>query len=52
MKKLIENFKKNPTLDNAGKVAAYNRKHPFAVMMIDGDDRLIVAECIQMINQA
>lgn len=52
MKKLIEAFKKSPTIDNAGRVAAYNRKHPFAVLMVSADDRWVVAECIQMVQQA
>lgn len=52
MKKLIEAFKKNPSIDNAGRVATYNRKHPFAVLMISADDRCVVAECIQMVSQA
>ena len=52
MKKLIEAFKKNPTIDNAGKVVVYNRKHPFAVLMVGADDRVVIAECIQMVQQA
>lgn len=52
MKKLIEAFKKNPTIGNAGKVAMYNRKHPFAVLMVNADDHAVIAECIQMVQQA
>jgi hypothetical protein len=52
MKKLIEAFKKSPTVDNANRVAAYNRKHPFSVLTISADDRVVVAECIQIVQQA
>ena len=45
MAKLIAAFRKNPTRDNARKVAAWNLKHPMAACMLDAHDQATLAYC-------
>lgn len=41
MKKLIDKFRKDPTLTNAKKIFDYEFKHPMSLAMISEDDRVI-----------
>jgi hypothetical protein len=45
MTKLLANFRKNPTPDNARKVAAWDRKHPMAACLLDAHDQATLAYC-------
>jgi len=42
MKKLIEAFKKFPTLDNATRLVNYDKKHPMATATLSKDDIYVV----------
>jgi hypothetical protein len=43
MQKLIDRYRANPTDANALAVLAYDRKHPFASMLLSKEDTLLVA---------
>lgn len=51
MQKLIDRYRANPTEANAFALLAYDRKHPFASMLLPKEDivllaRLMVAETL------
>lgn len=43
MQKLIDRYRANPTTANAQAVLAYDRKHPFASMLLTREDTLLLA---------
>jgi hypothetical protein len=43
MQKLIAQYRANPTETNAIKLLAYDRKHPFASMLLTKEDTLLLA---------
>jgi hypothetical protein len=43
MQKLIDQYRANPTETNAIKLLAYDRKHPFASMLLTKEDTLLLA---------
>ncbi len=45
MAKLLAAFRKNPTPDNARKVAAWDRKHPVAACLLDAHDQATLTYC-------
>lgn len=46
MQKLIERFRTNPTDANAHAVLAYDRKHPFASLLLTKDDTVLLARLL------
>lgn len=38
MKKLIDRYRANPTTENADRILAHVRKHPFATLLLDSED--------------
>jgi hypothetical protein len=50
MTKLLAAYRANPSLANAQKVRAYERKHPFALTLLSRDDADLVADAIHRAN--
>ena len=46
MQKLIDRYRANPTDANAHAVLAYDRKHPFASMLLAREDALLLARLL------
>jgi hypothetical protein len=46
MQKLITAWKANPTIQNAEKIAVYNRKHPMAIILLTSSDQTLIASAI------
>jgi hypothetical protein len=42
MQKLIDRYRANPTADNAKRVLAHARKHPFATLLLSSDDLALI----------
>ena len=45
---LLIKFRSNPTLENAQRVAAYSRKHPFATIILTGPFLEIFGQAIDL----
>jgi hypothetical protein len=50
MLKLLSNFQSAPTLENAQRVAAYSRKHPFATIILTGPYLELFGQAIDLIQ--
>jgi hypothetical protein len=46
MNKLIERFRSDPSDANANRVLAYDRKHPFASLLLTKDDTVLLARLL------
>jgi len=46
MKKLLDAYKANPTLENARRVYRHEWKHPFASMMLELEDQALLQQAI------
>lgn len=46
MQKLIDRYRANPTDANAHAVLAYDRKHPFASMLLAPQDAVLLARLL------
>ena len=46
MQKLIDRYRTNPTDANAHAVLAYDRKHPFASMLLAPQDAVLLARLL------
>lgn len=46
MNKLLKTWAANPSLENARKIQAYDRKHPFARVMVSPSDETLIASAI------
>ena len=44
MQKLIDAYKANPNAKTAARVLAYDYKHPFASLMVNGADNKLLAQ--------
>jgi hypothetical protein len=51
MTKLLETYLAKPTLANARKVRAYERKHAFSVCLLSDAFRDVLADAIHAANQ-
>lgn len=51
MTKVLATYRANPTLANAQKVRAYERKHPMAACMLTREDQNLLADAIHHANR-
>lgn len=51
MTKVLNAYRTNPTLANAQKVRAYERKHPMAACMLTREDADLLADAIHHSNK-
>lgn len=49
MLKLLSKFQSAPTLENAQRVAAYSRKHPFAAIILTGPFLELFCQALDLI---
>jgi len=51
MARLITTYQQTPTLANAQRIRAYERKHPMCMVMLDREQADVVADAIHHANR-